>query len=91
MLYSFVIINYIAFMRVSKANNQREMKMKTKIRIETAGGTGFEFWAVMSNGQSVSIRTSYNPAAWGQFCSAIGSITGQTNRGVIASLKKWIS
>ena len=65
------------------------MKMK-KITILQAGSTGFEFFATLSNGETVTQKISGRPYAYDHLVRDIAAITGQTARGVKASLRKWI-
>jgi len=62
-----------------------------KIKIQNAGTTGFAWFADLSDGTHIEQKTSCRPYAFDHLVRDIAAVTGQTDRGVRQSLRKWIS
>lgn len=65
--------------------------MKKRITITHAGSTGFAWFAELSDGTRIEQKTSCRPYAFDHLVRDIGQVTGQTDRGVRQSLRKWVS
>lgn len=62
-----------------------------RITITRAGYTGFEWFAELSDGTRLEQNDTCRPYALDHLVRDVARITGQTERGVRQSLRKWVS